>query len=272
MRRLHFEKFNKMSLVLLIVGLGIGLLITAQWKTKPNRISDPIIPYISLRKTRDKLSHDQENLKSEVKRLQNQIEKEQKRLKKYKSNQNQIEELERIRKKIGLTEIKGSGVIITMDDSPNSPATIDSVVHAADLRDLVNFLWGIGAQAISINEERITFNTSIDCIVNSILINSTKSTPPFSIKVIGEPNILIEKLNNEDNLKDIHKRVKNQGLIFSVKEEKELTIPAYNGSFVIEYAKVILYSSIFSYLQSSPTNYELNELQIYSNFISTWLN
>lgn len=239
MKKLHLEKFNRIAIILLIIGIGIGLLITAQWKTRPSRVSNPVAPYLSLRETRNNLTLEQENLKKEIKDRQSKIEEEQQKLKKYSSSRAQVEEIEKDRVLVGLTELKDSGVVITMDDSKTGLGTIDSITHAADLRDLVNFLWAQGAQAISINEERIVFPTSIDCIVNTILINSTKTTPPFTLKAIDNSDKIIEALNNENNLKDIHKRVKTEGLIFEVRKEKEITISAYDGSFTIEETKII---------------------------------
>lgn len=239
MRKFNLEKLNKISIALLVIGIGVGILITAQWRTKPTRVSDPISPYLSLRDTRDKLSKDQLIYKDQIKNLQTQIDDAQQQLKKYRSNKAQVEESEKDRAAIGLTEVKGDGVVITMNDSDNAVITIDSITHAADLRDLVNFLWRSGAENISINEERIIFFTSIDCIVNTILINSTKTTPPFTIKAIGNSDKLSEELNNKNNLKDINKRVEDEGLVFNFTKEKDITILAYTGTYKIEKTKIV---------------------------------
>ncbi len=233
------QKFNKVSLILLFLGIGIGLLLTVQWKTPITRVSNPIVPYISLKDTRDSLINEQDDLKNQISTLQKEISQKETDLKKYTSSKKTIEEIEDYKESVGLTEKKGQGVVIKMNDAKGDEVTIDSITHAADLRDLVNFLYSIGAEAISINEERIVFATSIDCIINTILINSTKTTPPFEIKTIGQAKNLEKQLKNSNNLKDIKKRVKTQGLIFEISKSNDITIPAYDGSFVIEYAHIM---------------------------------
>lgn len=236
---IQLSQLNRATIYLLILGVGIGLLLTSQWKTEPPRASsDPVNSYISLKGTKDILTNEQTDLKSEIADKQKQIAVAQEILKKYSSSKKTIEELENDKKRLGLTEIKDSGITITIDDSKSSGATVDSIAHAADLRDSVNFLWGVGAEAISINGERIVFASSIDCIVNTILINSTRTTAPFIINAIGDSKILEQQLNNPNNLKDIKKRVKNEGLVFKVATSKDITIPAYKGSFVLENAQI----------------------------------
>lgn len=232
-------KFSKVSLIVLILGLGIGLLASAQWKTKPTRVTNPVIPYVSLEETRVSLAAEQESFKKQIKDLQEKISQDQTQLKKQPASRAKAEELERYRQQIGLTEAKGKGVLITIDDSQTSSAEIGAITHAADLRDLINFLWGMGAETISVNGERIVFLTSIDCIVNTILINDTRTVPPFIIQAIGDPSLLASALANENNLKDIHGRVKKEGLIFKIEEQNDLLIPAYDGSFRLEYATIV---------------------------------
>lgn len=237
--KFHLKGPNKATLLLFILGIGIGVLTMAQWKTKPIRITNPVTPYVYLKDSRDNLLKEQNSLKSQVKSLQEAIGEKQNLLKKYVSNKKTVEEVEQYKKRFGATELKGRGISIKMDDSKNGLSTVDSITHAADLRDLLNFLWSIGAEAISVNEERVVFSTSIDCIVNTILINNTKTTPPFLINVLGDQKVLERQINNANNLKDIKKRVKNDGLILEIKTNHDLTIPAYNGSLVFEQVQIV---------------------------------
>lgn len=237
----HFNlgKIRRISVALLVIGIGVGILITAQWRTKPARVSDPISPYLSLRETRDKLLKDQLSEKDQIKKLQSEIDEGQQNLKKYRSSKTQVEESEKDRIQVGLTEVRGDGVEITMNDANSAVVTIDSITHAADLRDLTNFLWRNGAEYISINSERVVLSTSIDCIVNTILINSTKTTPPFTIKAIGNPDKILEALANVSSLKDIKKRSADEGLIFDYKKVKDVEIAAYTGTFKFVNSKIV---------------------------------
>lgn len=235
----HFESINRIAIVLLILGIGSGLFITAQWRTKTLRVSDPVAPYVELTDTKGILTIQQIDYKKQISALQKQIKTDQEKLKSQNLSKNIVEQVEQYKDLIGLTEKNGSGVTIILDDAKNSIADVNSITHAADLRDSINFLWSIGADSIGINGERIVLNTSIDCIVNTVLINSTKTTAPFKISVIGDSNKLQSELNNQNNLKDIHKRVKSEGLIFNVETSRKITIPAFNGSLPIKYSKIL---------------------------------
>lgn len=229
---------NIMTIVLVVIGIVIGLFITAQWRTEPSRITDPVFNYSSLEKTKEKLEDDQKQYKTDIKKLNDKANEAQKTLKLYAQSEEKVNEVEEYEKKIGLTEYKGSGIIVTLDDSKDINSNQSSISHAADLRDIVNLLWGIGAKAISINNERIVFSTSIDCIVNTILINSTKTTPPFEIKVIGDSEYLYYILTNPNYLKDIHKRVNEEGLVFNVDKNQDILVPAFSGGVKLDYAKL----------------------------------
>ncbi len=239
MKKIQLGKISKVSIILIIIGIGIGLFFSAQWKTKQTRVSDSLSPYLSLQNTRDDLTKEQESLKNEINSLQNKIKDEEAKLKKYNSNRDKLDELDKDRELAGLTEVKGEGVVIKMDDSKNILVSSDSIAHAADLRDLVNLFNGLSVKAIEINNERVVFATSIDCIVNTVMINLTKTTAPFTIKVIGDSKKISDALKDENNLSDLHKRIKENGLIFDISTDQNITIAPYNGSYNIEYAKIV---------------------------------
>jgi len=58
------------------------------------------------------------------------------------------------------------------------------------LRTLINILWNGGAEAIAVNNQRITTHTEIFCSGSYIQINGTRQMPPYKIVAIG----------NQDNL------------------------------------------------------------------------
>jgi len=227
---------SPISYILIILGVGIGLLITAQWKTPPKRSVNPIGPYLALQQTYRDLTYEQMTLKNDIAIIQKNFDTEAILAKQDAASRQIIEQAQILKEQVGLMEKRGTGVVVTLDDAPSGRATSDNITHAADLRDIVNVLWRNGAQAISINGERIVFNTSIDCIVNTILINNTRTTPPYTIIAIGDSRQLSNALKNSANLPEIAKRVKNQGLIFRVKTSWILSVPAFNGSFKIRFA------------------------------------
>ncbi|MFA5926967.1 MAG: DUF881 domain-containing protein [Patescibacteria group bacterium] len=220
--------------LMVALGLMIGVLIAAQWRSLPVRVSNPIAPYSSLKETKEALYEEQDQLKSEIKDLQLQIERAQKDSEDIGLSKQQISELNYKKAQAGLTKLNGAGLIITYDDSSYGSLSADSIVHAGDLRDTVNALWGAGAEGISINGQRIVTNTAIDCIVNTILVNNTRISNPFRIEAIGNPDELYSQISNPRILTSVHDRKRDQGLIFEISKNQDITLPVYDGSFEVK--------------------------------------
>ena len=83
---------------------------------------------------------------------------------------------------LGLTDVTGSGIVITLKDNNNVKRSnlepLDNIelylVHAGDLVEVINALRNAGAEAISINGQRITNFTSVYCAGNVVVINGEK--------------------------------------------------------------------------------------------------
>jgi len=240
MARLSKEKILRKSKIisirsaLAILSVAFGVLITAQFRSIPERVTNPIAPYTSLKETRESLYTEQDQLKKEISGLQKQIETIQKDSEDIVLTKTELSDLKNKKAQAGLTRLNGSGLIITLDDSKSGNINDDSIVHAADLRDIVNLLWGSGAEGISINEQRVVINTAIDCIVNTILVNDTRISAPFRIEAIGNPDLLRDRINNTNILSNIHQRKAQNGLIFDVNTNSDITLPVFNGTFEIK--------------------------------------
>ncbi len=211
-----------------------GLLISAQWRSIPQRVTNPIAPYTSLKDTKEALYDEQNQLKSEISNLQKLIEQTQKNAEDVSLTKSELSDLKLKKAQAGLYKLNGPGVIITLNDSSRSPATEDSIIHAADIRDILNLLWGSGAEAISVNNQRVVINTAVDCIVNTILINNERLSTPFKIEAIGNQKLMYDKLTSQGNLYDLHQRAANQGITFDLVKNNDITVPAFDGSFEVK--------------------------------------
>lgn len=141
---------------------------------------------------------------------------------------------------LGNTELIGRGIIITLKDGDSSLIkgfANDYIVHNGDLLEIVNALKNADADAISINDQRIVSNTSINCVGNVIKINDEKIAAPFVIKAIGRPIQLYSSLTMPGGYIEI---LKNAGVQVEIEEvEKEsIIIPKYNGVYKFEYATI----------------------------------
>jgi uncharacterized protein YlxW (UPF0749 family) len=232
--RLNMSKY-KTTIILLIVGLLIGVLFATQFKV-PSRIDTPVASVSALKDSKTVLDDDQASLTKQISDTRELINNKQNELKANQRISNDlVDQVQDLRNKAGLSELKDNGVVITLADSQSGEATIDSIVHASDIRDLVNVLWQSGATAISVNDQRLVFSSSIDSIVNTVLVNNTKVTNPFVIKAIGDTKELTRSLNDSVNLKDIKDRQKSNHLVFNV-ATSQVTISSYSGGFSINNA------------------------------------
>lgn len=137
---------------------------------------------------------------------------------------------------LGLTEVKGSGVIIRLDEnrdvSEDEIIDVNSyLVHDADLLHIVNELFNAGADAISINGKRIVNTTSIICDGNIIRINDEIVGVPIEIKAICYPQALYNLKRKGGYLS----LMVSGGVIVEMENSNDITIPKYEGVYKYEY-------------------------------------
>lgn len=230
--------------VLGVVGFIIGILIATEYSSQIPRIINPVISNYALDEMEKKLENEQNSLKEHQESIDSEVAYLQSNLKNKQTGLTSlVSEVEVLKDQAGLTAKTGEGIEIVLDDSDKNDENANAIAHASDLRDLVDYMWTRGAQGISIQasggvEERVIFTTAIDCIVNTVLINNTRSAPPFKIKVLGNRDALIAAINDHNNLKSIYERVDEEGLIFYVTENSSITIPKYSGNLSLDHAKI----------------------------------
>lgn len=89
----------------------------------------------------------------------------------------------------GAVPVTGPGIVITVDDA-NNRSGAEGLVYDTDLVRLVNGLRQAGAEAITINDRRITTLTPIRTAGSAITIDYVSQSPPYVVEVIGDPNTL----------------------------------------------------------------------------------
>ena len=151
--------------------------------------------------------------------------------------QNQIQEGNKI---IGTTDVTGPGVIITLSDSKLDPTTVlnpsDLLLHDIDVLSIINELKNTGAEAISINDQRVVSTTSIQCGGAIININGERVGSPFTIKAIGLPENLAN-LDRPQGYLDILRDKYQIGA--ELKKSNNISIPKYSGVINFKYAKSV---------------------------------
>lgn len=132
---------------------------------------------------------------------------------------------------LGLTDVTGKGVVITLTDTDEAQYTSEN------LRYLVNELKYAGAEAISINENRIVNLTDIVTINESYIViyGNVRISSPYTVKAIGDTSYLTSTLNMKNS--GFIDLMKSSGLDINVVESANISIPKYTKDFSTEYMK-----------------------------------
>ncbi|MHB1133235.1 MAG: DUF881 domain-containing protein [Chloroflexota bacterium] len=243
-RRPSFWRLNRDAYTWALVALMLGLFVTAQLRSKPSEPPvDADYPRRMGAATIQQLEREQTLLKQEIAELRRQINMQQEQAASNKASFSEISTaLKREQERAGLTPLQGPGIKVTLDDSPikNVPAgdeAGDYLVHEFFLRDIVNVLWAGGAEGISLNGERIVPTTSIYCVGSTILVNSTRLSPPYVFLAIGDSAKLQAALNEPTALLLLKHRVQNFGVQFNTAPQTPVRLPAFDGTMTVKYAQ-----------------------------------
>ena len=154
-------------------------------------------------------------------------------------------ELDNAKNLAGLVAVQGPGIIITLDDTEAlKQIAIDAgyydpnayIIHDSDLVMIVNELLSAGAEAISINGQRITGRTEIRCTGPQVLINGIRIVAPFKIYAIGDEKTLEGALKLRGG---IISSIKADNIDVTINTSGDIMIPAYEKTITYQYAKPI---------------------------------
>lgn len=153
------------------------------------------------------------------------------------SSEEKQEELKKYNQLLGITDVTGEGITMTVTDSTQTNTAVDMnnlIVHDSDLRSLVNELSNAGAEAISINDERIVSTTAITCAGNVILINGNKVGSPFTIKAIGNQESLYGAITRAGGYTY---GLRARSIQVETKKSDNVQISKYTGALSFKYAQ-----------------------------------
>lgn len=155
------------------------------------------------------------------------------------SDLNNIEILENMKGQVadygmltGLNEVKGPGLIITINDGNiNKSEDTESIIwrkylHDIDMAIVLNEVRYAGAESISINKHRISPLSGVICKYAFLgFEDETTEYAPFNVYAIGNPETLKASLFQEGSFLN---QLLIRGLSVEVKIKDEITMPATN--------------------------------------------
>lgn len=140
------------------------------------------------------------------------------------------QELDKLQNIVGENDVTGEGIIVTLKD------TEVAKIEANDLIVLLNELKSAGAEAISINDQRIIYSSYVSDINGTyITVNGKRIVAPFEVKAIGNITYL-ESGISQKQYGYIDTRI-TDGKDITLEKKNKITIKKYNGDLSFDYVK-----------------------------------
>ncbi|MBI3977571.1 MAG: DUF881 domain-containing protein [Chloroflexi bacterium] len=240
-------KLSRLHLSLGVTAMVLGVMVASQWSIRDLEADARLGLITDSRAISSsnitRLEEEQRALKARIVALQDQIARDQKAAAvRQQTLSGLTAELDRQRMLAGMTGLVGPGVRVILDDSTFTPAAADDpnnfIIHDYELRDVISLLWQAGADGVALNGERIVANTSLYCVGSTILVNSTRLSPPYVLTAIGDPTLLDEAMGNAGNLAKLKAAAKTFGIQLKVERLREITLLSFSGPVNVKYTLV----------------------------------
>jgi uncharacterized protein YlxW (UPF0749 family) len=150
--------------------------------------------------------------------------------------------LRALRDVAGLSTARGPGVKVVLDDAPRGtdPQGVDPnylVVHQQDLQAFVNALWAGGAEAVSLQGQRLISTTAIVCVGSVVIIDGVPFSPPYVVEAVGDVPGMTYSLATSPEVVNFERYVKKFGLGMDVSSSDDVVLGPYTGTTVLRYAR-----------------------------------
>jgi uncharacterized protein YlxW (UPF0749 family) len=231
------------SISLLVAGLTLGLLLSLSWRQPGlNLAAETVAPSGKVWHSVERLEAEQQELRSTLADLRQELAKQQQAAGTDNDRLQALQaELKRQQFLAGMVAVEGPGVMVSLDDShtevPTGADPNQYIIHEYDLRDIVNVLWMAGSEGIAINDERLVSHSSIYCVGSTVMVNDTRLSPPYLVRAIGNSRVLADYVGNPSYLQSLKEKQRLYGLRFEVRVMNSVTLPAYHGGFLVQYAR-----------------------------------
>jgi uncharacterized protein YlxW (UPF0749 family) len=142
----------------------------------------------------------------------------------------------------GLEPVAGPSLTVTLDDAPSDVAAVGVeedllVVHQQDIQAIVNLLWAGGAEAMTIQGQRVISTTGVKCVGNTVVLHGIPYAPPYKISAIGDLTGMQQALADSEFVRIYLQYVERFRLGYSVRTATRDRFPAYQGALDLQYAQ-----------------------------------
>ena len=136
----------------------------------------------------------------------------------------------------GFARVRGPGLVVRLADGPppkdpvtGEPTGDDDLarVQDRDLQDVVNALWASGAEAVSINDQRLAGTSTIRSAGGAVLVDFRPVSSPYQLRAVGDPGRLAQRFDDSAAARRFRGYEQQYGMSFSAeRSERDLVLPA----------------------------------------------
>ncbi len=142
----------------------------------------------------------------------------------------------------GLTAVEGPGVRVTLTDAPRTGDDPDIdpnllVVHQQDIQAYVNALWAGGAEAISLQGQRLMATTGIKCVGNTVVLDGVPYSPPYVIEAIGDTRGMNGAMDRSPETVTYAEYARTYELGLRVEQLAKVKVKAYANPVALSHAR-----------------------------------
>jgi len=143
----------------------------------------------------------------------------------------------------GMVPVTGPAVTVTLDDAPPLPGSQKGsvppdylVVHQQDVQAVVNALWAGGAEAMTLQGQRVISTSAVRCVGNTLLLHGIVYSPPYVVSAIGDLTRLRQALDAAPDIIIYKQYVQAYDLGYDVTTQAKVTMPGYTGGLSLAHA------------------------------------
>ncbi|GJF22030.1 membrane protein [Streptomyces sp. HO565] len=138
----------------------------------------------------------------------------------------------------GAVEVHGPGVKLVVNDAKEVGTGSDGQprgtsgfsdtgrVRDRDMQRVVNGLWESGAEAISVNGQRLTALSAIRAAGDAILVDNRPLVPPYTVLAVGDGKQLSSRFQDSADGLYLHALQESYGIRTALSTEDEVRLPA----------------------------------------------
>ncbi len=154
-----------------------------------------------------------------------------------------VESVAALSPQVGLTAVTGPGLRVTLNDAPYGlevPGVDPNalVVHQQDLQSVVNALWAGGAEAVTLQGQRLVATTAIKCVGSTVVLNGVPYSPPYVIEAVGNTQEMKQSLTDSPAVRVFSRYAERFDMGYEVESTNRIFAPAFSGNTSLRFAEV----------------------------------